>query len=79
LIQTVLEQLIYGEHSLNVNLNLRRKHVAYDSDTPSNLSYEPPIPKDSLMEAQNYLKKAISLEGNDNSGGIYTEVIKKKK
>jgi len=62
---SVLEQLIYGEHSLNVNLNLRRKHVAYDSDTPSNLSYEPPIPKDSLMEARNYLKKAIEIGSND--------------
>jgi len=73
---SVLEQLIYGEHSLNVNLNLRRKHVAYDSDTPSNLSYEPPIPKDSLMEAQNYLKKAIILECSDNSGGVYTDQAK---
>jgi len=69
-----LEQLIYGEHSLNVNLNLRRKHVAYDSDTPNNLSYEPPIPKDSLMEAQNYLKKAIEYGSSDTSG-VYTQVI----
>ncbi|ORX41844.1 TPR-like protein [Piromyces finnis] len=71
---SVLEQLIYGEHSLNVNLNLRRKHVAYDSDNPSHLSYEPPIPKDSLMEAQNYLKKAIENGNNDNS--VYTEQAK---
>lgn len=72
---SVLEQLIYGEHSLNVNLNLRRKHVAYDSDTPSNLSYEPPIPKDSLMEAQNYLKKAIE-NGNNDPNNPYTQQAK---
>jgi len=72
---SVLEQLIYGEHSLNVNLNLRRKHVDYDSDTPSKLSYESPIPKDSLMEAQNYLKKAIEL-GNNDSNNVYTQQAK---
>lgn len=65
--------MIYGEHSLNVNLNLRRKHVAYDSDTPSKLSYEPPIPKDSLMEAQNYLKKAIE-NGSSDPNNSYTQV-----
>jgi len=72
---SVLEQLIYGEHSLNVNLNLRRKHVAYDSDNPSNLSYEPPIPKDSLTEAQNYLKKAIE-NGNSVPNNPYTQQAK---
>jgi len=72
---SVLEQLIYGEHSLNVNLNLRRKHVAYDSDNPSKLSYEPAIPKDSLTEAQNYLKKAIE-NGNSEPNSPYTQQAK---
>jgi len=76
-IYIVLEQLIYGEHSLNVNLNLRRKHVAYDSDNPSKLSYEPAIPKDSLTEAQNYLKKAIE-NGNSEPNSPYTQVNKRK-
>lgn len=64
---SVLEPLILGEHSLNINLNLRRKPVAYDSDSPSHLSYDPPIPKDSLTEAQNFLKKAIENGNTQNN------------